>query len=197
MVVVSLDGDTSLRLSGEAVVREKLIVGRKLSVDDVVRLTQLEQYQSALDAALIFLEHRPRSEYEVRNRLKKRDFDDGVISTVIARLREMKLVDDTAFAGFWRENRERYNPRSRRLTRWELQRKGVAVDVIEQVLDGCDEQANAYEAALLRVNRLPKDDYHLFRRRLGDFLRRRGFNYELITETVNRLWSECGGGEVI
>ena len=195
MVMVSLNGDASLQLSEDVVVRERLTVGRKLAAGDIVRLKQLEQYQSAWNTALSFLKHRPRSEFEVRSRLKSRGCGDEQISAVMSRLRELELVDDAAFASFWRENRERHNPRSSRLTRWELRRKGITEDVIEQALDGGDEKTSAYEAARLRVNKLPKDDYAIFRRRLGDFLRRRGFNYEIIGETVNRLWGECGGGE--
>jgi SOS response regulatory protein OraA/RecX len=39
---------------------------------------------------------------------------------------------------------------------------------------------------------LPLADYQSFRRRLGEYLRRRGFNYEVINHTVERVWQELG-----
>jgi len=33
-------------------------------------------------------------------------------------------------------------------------------------------------------------DYQTFRNRLGAFLQRRGFGYEVVTHTVKSLWNE-------
>ena len=110
----------------------------------------------------------------------------------MANLREQGLVDDMAFARFWKENRESFSPRSQRLTRLELKRKGVVSDVIDRVIDAVDDGDSAYRAALDRVRRLPLSDYQSFRRRLGEYLKRRGFGYEVINHTVDRVWQEQG-----
>jgi hypothetical protein len=39
---------------------------------------------------------------------------------------------------------------------------------------------------------LSSSDYQAFRRRLGEHLGRRGFGYEVIKETVERVWQEYG-----
>ena len=111
---------------------------------------------------------------------------------VLAQLKEQGLVDDTAFARFWKENRESFSPRSRRLTSLELQRKGLDSGIIEQVVGEVDDSDSAYRAALSKARRLSPSDYQGFRRRLGEYLRRRGFGYEVINHTVERIWKECG-----
>jgi len=35
-------------------------------------------------------------------------------------------------------------------------------------------------------------DYQTFRRRLGEYLGRRGFSYNVISETTERVWKEHG-----
>jgi SOS response regulatory protein OraA/RecX len=74
----------------------------------------------------------------------------------------------------------------------ELKQKGVAATTVEEVVATIDDEEAAYKAARGRAGKLPADDYQLFRRRLGDHLRRRGFGYGVITATVNRLWQELG-----
>jgi len=101
-------------------------------------------------------------------------------------------VDDMAFAQFWKDNRESFSPRSQWLTKLELRRKGVAGDIIDQVVDAVDDYDSAYRAALSKARSLPLSDYQGFRRRLGGYLRRRGFSYEVIVNTVERLWQEHG-----
>jgi regulatory protein len=111
---------------------------------------------------------------------------------VIAKLKEQGLVSDIAFAQFWKDNRESFSPRSQWLTRLELRRKGVTTDIIDQVVDEVDDADNAYRAALSKARGLPLSDYQGFRRRLGDYLKRRGFGYEVINYTVERIWQEWG-----
>ena len=146
--------------------------------------------RSCLDAAYRYLSYRPRSELELRIRLRKRGFDDSSIEEVLLNLREQGLVDDVVFARFWRDNRESFSPRSRVMLRRELRQKGIAPYVIAEVAEEIDEEASAYKAAQKIMKKLALVDYDSFRRRLGSFLKRRGFNYEVTQHTVNQLWQE-------
>jgi regulatory protein len=128
----------------------------------------------------------------LRQRLHWRGFDGDNVETALAKLREQGLVDDLAFAQFWKDNREAFRPRSRWLTKLELRQKGVADNIIDQVVANVDEEDSAYRAAVSRARSLPRSDYQSFRRRLGEYLKRRGFSYQIITQTVERVWQERG-----
>lgn len=190
-VNIFLDGRFTLSLMAEVVVKEGLQVGQELSAGQVATLTVSDRFQRCLNAAIRYLGYRPRSEAEIRQRLRRHGFDSDSTGKVLARLKERGLVDDTAFARFWKENRESFSPRSRRLTGLELQRKGLDTSVIEQVIGEVDDGDSAYRAALSKAHRLPMSEYQDFRRRLGEHLRRRGFGYDVINSTVERVWQEC------
>lgn len=191
---VYLDGRFSFSLGAETALKENLRVGKELSDDQVAGLLSAEGFRRCHEAALLYLSYRPRSESEVKVRLQRRGFGGEHVEAVIARLKERGLVDDEAFARFWTDNRASFNPRSRRLTRWELRRKGVAGEVIDRVVDDLDDAESAYRSALSKARQWPRSDHDLFRRRLGEYLRRRGFGYEVIKSTVARLWQEPGNG---
>ena len=145
---------------------------------------------ACIDAAFRYLSYRPRSEFEVKVRLRKRGFDELSIEKVLLNLREQGLVDDAAFARFWRDNRESFSPRSRAMLRRELKLKGIDPCVIAEVAASIDEEVSAYKAAQKIMKKLALTDYESFCRKLGPFLRRRGFNYEVTKHTVNQLWQE-------
>ncbi len=189
---IYLDGRFAFSLGAEVVAMENLQVGQELSGDRVEALTGSDRLQRCLTAAYRYLGYRPRSESEIRERMQRRGFDGETIDAVVARLQEQNLLDDHAFAQFWKENRESFSPRSQWLTRRELKRMGVVNDVAEQVVAGMDDEANAYRAALQKTRRGAPADYQDFRRRLGDYLRRRGFNYEVIVHTLEKVWQELG-----
>jgi regulatory protein len=190
---IFLDGKFSFSLLAEVALKEGLQVEQELTENQVEALTRSDRYQRCLNAAIRYLGYRPRSEAEVRQRLQRHGFDSDSINKALTRLKEQGLVDDTAFARFWKENRETFSPRSRWLTRQELQWKGLDSSVIEPVVNEVDDSDSAYRAALKKARRLSSSDYQDFRRRLGEYLRRRGFDYQVINGTVARIWKERGG----
>ncbi len=190
---VYLDGRFAFTVGAAMLAGERLKLGQELDEERIDALVKKDELQRCLDAAESYLGYRPRSESELRERLGRRGFAEYTIGNVIERLKSRGLVDDAAFARFWAENRESFRPRSRRLMRLELKRKGVDEGVISQATGAMDDAASAYRLALSRARGVPTDDFTVFRRRLGDYLRRRGFDYETIEKAIKRVWDELGG----
>jgi regulatory protein len=189
-IQVFLDGKPALKLLAEVAFNENLRVGQELTENHLETIAGLDRFQQCYNAAVRYLSYRPRSEAEIKQRLQRHGYDNSLLDKVITKLREQGLVDDTAFARFWIDNRGTFRPRSRRMTRMELRRKGLAMDVIEQAVNDIDDRESAYRAALARTRRLFPTDYPLYRQRLGQYLGRRGFSYDVINETVQKIWKE-------
>jgi len=194
-VIVFLDGKRAFSLETEVVVKGNLRVGQELAESDITGLIGDDNFHRCLSAAAQYLGYRPRSEFELRERLKRRGFNLDCIEVVMDRLKEQGLVDDKAFARFWRDSRESFNPRSQRLTRLELRRKGVAEEVVNKAVDAIDDENSAYRAARNKVGHLSQSDYRSFYRRLGGYLQRRGFDYAVVRHTVETVWREEVGGQ--
>jgi regulatory protein len=126
----------------------------------------------------------------MRKYLEKKGFSPSSVGAVLLSLREQGLLNDVAFAEFWKTNRESFSPRSQAMLRSELRRKGIAQDIIAEVIQEVDEEASAYEAAQKRARRFATSDYDSFRRGVAAFLRQRGFNHEVAQQTINHLWKE-------
>jgi regulatory protein len=189
-VNIFLDDRFAFSLEAEVALKEDLKTEQALSEDEIEAIKKADQFQRCLNAALNYLDYRPRSEAELRQRLHRRGFDGDNVDAVLARLKGQGLVDDLAFARFWQENRQSFRPRSQWLTKRELRQKGVSQDIIDRVVSQLDDQDSAYRAASAKARRLASADYDGFRRKLGQFLKRRGFGYGLIKTTVERVWQE-------
>lgn len=188
-VNVFLGGNFAFSLDRDVALEHALQLGQGLSQAQIEELLRADRVRQCLKAALRLLSYRPRSEAEMRERLGRK-FATHTVETVLLRLGERRMVDDVAFARFWRESRESFNPRSSRMLRAELRRKGVRSDVIDDVLKGVDDEESAYRAAKRR--RSAEGDYEAFKKNLGTFLGRRGFSYDVINTTLGRLWEERG-----
>jgi len=187
---VYLDGRYALSLSLELVAQAGLHEGDALSPQQVDSLRQADVRHQAQGAALRLLAYRPRSEVEMRQRLARRGLPEEVVQETIARLREQGLLSDAAFARFWVETRDQNSPRGCRLLWRELSAKGIEREIARQAIAAVAEEDAALRAAQKKARHLQGQDYPLFRRRLGDFLLRRGFPYPTVRTTVERLWRE-------
>jgi regulatory protein len=189
-VNIYVDDKLAISLLKEVVLKEHLKVGQELPESRLAALAKVNDTQRCHNAAARLLGYRPRSEAEIRQRLQRRGFEGDCLDSTIARLKEQGLIDDAAFARFWKENRREFSPRSRGLTALELKRKGLTGDVIEQAIGDLDDSDSAYRAALKRSRRLSAPDFQTFRKRLMGYLGRRGFSYGVISETTKKVWQE-------
>ena len=189
---ITLEDGPTLSLLADVALEQGLSVGQELSAGALQNLADADRRQRCYNAAVRFLGYRPRSQAEISQRLARHGYDSRSIEMTLARLRQQGLADDDAFARFWTESRRNFSPRSRRLTGLELRRKGLDGHIIESALGDLDDAENAYRAAQGKARRMNTTDYDEFRRRLGDYLRRRGFDYEVINKTVVRVWEERG-----
>lgn len=187
---VFLDGAFAFSLGREVVEEQGLHPGQALSDSQIEELAGADLFGRCFNAALRLLSYRPRSEVEIRARLSRR-FEREIIERVLLQLKARQMVDDAAFAQFWRENRESFSPRSKRLLKLELRQKGIDPELVDEVVAGIDDEESAYRAAQRRGRTLDRD-YETFRRKLGAFLGRRGFSYGVINRTIERLWQELG-----
>lgn len=169
-------------------------VGQPISDLKSAELLLEDEQARAFEGALAFLSYRPRSEREVRERLEKKDVPPPILESVIERLRRLRLVDDQEFAHYWVEQRQTHRPRGVRLLRRELRQKGVDADTTTDVLEQSEETEDPVEAACRAAQRkaaaLRSPDSREFQQRLGQFLLRRGFDYETARAACRRLWEQ-------
>lgn len=181
-----------LSLTPDIVAGFRLASGAALTGERVEEIASSQAREDAMAAALRLVAFRPRSEKEMRMALARRAFSPALRDEVVGRLRELGLVNDTAFATAFVELRDRSSPRSRRLLAQELRQKGVARETASLSADVVDDADAAYRAAERRAGAMRSLSYPDFERRLGGFLLRRGFSYETTRGTVRRLWQEQG-----
>jgi regulatory protein len=192
-VNVYLDGEYAFGVS--RIVAAWLEVGQRISDEKITQLKSEDGREIAYQQALKFLSYRPRSEAEVRQNLLSHKYPNEDITFTLERLRQNKLVDDVRFAQAWVENRVDLRPRGIRALEYELRNKGITQDIIDQSLNGLDEQLLANSAARQRAPRWEHLEPSDFKTKMHAYLSRRGFNYSIAREATDHAWIEIHGIE--
>ncbi|HLQ28740.1 MAG TPA: RecX family transcriptional regulator [Ktedonobacteraceae bacterium] len=192
-VNVYVDGRFLIGVSATVILQMGLELEQELQPAQLEELRGEEALQQAVERAYNYLSYRPRSREEVRRYLRRKETPPNIIDSALARLDRLDLVNDHTFASFWAENREQFSPRGARAIKNELRMKGVEREVVDEVISDEKDEELALRAGRKKALSLvhnPAMDYLTFRTRLGSFLQRRGFGYEISTRTVRALWKE-------
>jgi len=132
------------------------------------------------DRALLLLAVRSRSRAELSSRLLRAGFDAEEVESELARLEEVGLLDDRAFARDLAQHHLTVRRSGRRAVVSALAAKGVARATIEEALadleDGSGEAGRAVELASDRARRLSGLPSEVAFARLVSFLARRGYD---------------------
>ncbi len=186
--LVVLTDNREFIFSDEACERAGIKIGDAATAELLQALDGAEHRVNAHEAALRLLSHRARSESEMRTRLGMRGVEPATIDDEITRLQHAGLLDDEKFARSWVEERRRLAPRGKRMLRYELLGRGIEMASVEQVTEGIDDREVAVQLAHERARRASTSNYDSFAAKVGGFLRRRGFDYDVTAHATRLAW---------
>lgn len=172
---VYVDDKYIFSLSEAELLNSGLKKGQEFTEAELADLKQTAVIDKGYDRVLNLISHRVRSEWEIQDYLKRKQYDESTIQAIVAKLQTRGYIDDTAFAKRWVENRRLLKPVSRRRLIQELKQKRVDAAIIEQILaaDKGDE-ITVLKDLIARKRRQTKYQDDL---KLAQYLARQGFSY--------------------
>jgi regulatory protein len=146
--------------------------------------------KSAKSSALRLLKVRPRSAGELKERLKAKGFSKVEIQCTVDDLTASGLLNDRAFTKSW-INYRLARPFGFRRIRRELEAKGIDKEMVQEAIGeamtGFDPQKAAQELAERRWKILSGVDPEKKKKRVLDFLLRRGFEADAVFKALKSL----------
>jgi regulatory protein len=173
--------------------------GQALSIEEQQRLVEADQVRMANTIALDYLSYRARTEHEVQQKLIRSGFDAAIAERTVERLRSLDYLDDAAYARAYVEERFRNRGYGPKRLRSDLLRRGVPPGIIDAVLDAFVDPDDMLEAARLHAaKRWPRlateADAYKRRKKLTDYLVRRGFSYDTARRIVDEFNEQADEG---
>ncbi len=188
-VNIYLDGKFGFGLDLENFVKLGLKVEQELSEKEIAEIVKKGEFQKTSDKLVRFATLRPRSEKEVNDWLRKKKVHESLHEDLLEKLTNLELLDDEKFANWWVEQRLSFKPRGERVLMAELRQKGIDKGVAESVINKADINEEKIAKLVLEKKAYKWDKYEGFekRKKLSDFLARKGFGWATINKVVKEL----------
>jgi regulatory protein len=138
---------------------------------------------------------RARTRSELATKLAQRQVPDDVATRLLDRFEEVGLVDDSAFAREWVEQRQTGRGLARRALAQELRRKGIADEVVRETLDEVDPDDEVEAARMLvraKLRTVGSLDHDKAVRRLVGMLARKGHSSSVAFRVVKEELAALG-----
>lgn len=189
-----VDGEFACGISEDTLLNFGLRTNDDITQVSLDELKRFDEYQYAKKAALDFLSYRVRSKKEIRDKLKEKKISKGTIDKTLAHLEKLGLLNDEDFARLLVQSKTGKNPAGKNVIKQKLFQKGITKEISEKVLDELYTEQN--EKKLLQdvfkkySPKLKGPDDRRKRKKIFDYLARKGFDFELINELLNEKFKE-------
>ena len=155
-----------------------------------------DEYQRSYVSALRLLGLCDRSKKELKDRLSRKGYSPEVVETVIGKLESYDYINDERYALKFATDAVKIKNSGPEAVRAGLYRKGIDRRIIEKAVIGVFKDYDEKEVAMRAMKKklkninqkseIRKDDV----KRLSDHLRRKGFSYDIIRETLRETGKE-------
>ena len=153
--------------------------GCEISDDTIYQLRYKHDRFEAYNRSIKYIKYRLRSRKEVEQYLTGKRFSSEIIADTITRLTDENLLNDTIFAQSWINSRNKFKPRATTALRFELLQKGIDKGIIDTVLADVDDEMLARTIVERKLGQWCKLNRRDAKVKIFNYLRRRGFNYEI------------------
>ena len=180
---VYLDGKYSFSLREAELIKLGLHSGQEISEEMLSEYRGESDFGKWYDKTLNLLSFRLRSEWELRDYLRRKDCPPEISNKILNKLSDNGYLNDEQFAKRWVENRRLLKATSRRKLLMELKQKRIPSSIIDKVL--ADDKEETDEREVLRELVEKKRHRYPDRTKFIQYLARQGYSYDDIKSVLN------------
>ncbi|MBE3570085.1 MAG: recombination regulator RecX [Bacillales bacterium] len=184
---VFLNGAFAFSVDEAVLARFRLKKGMELEKEDIAEILYADEVRKGYQDSVYYLAKRMRTEKEIREFLRKKEYGSEVIDLVIQKLYEQQYLDDRDFAKAYVQTQIKTTDKGPIVVAEELAQKGVDKSIVEQALELYGKEEQVYKAKKLTekvFHRNLKESFLQNKQKAIQLLRRKGFSGEVISEAL-------------
>ena len=182
-VSIFCDDEYSFSLNTETLLKNHISVGSKLKENIIENLINEDNALKALESASNYVAKGIKSRKQVRDFLKKKEYNTDVISQVISKLEEYNLIDDNTYINAFVHDHKQYGTLKLKQL---LLDKGISKQKLDEYFSEFESDLKSLQSLKDKYLKNKENNYENIVK-CKKYLLSHGFSYE----EINRLeWSD-------
>ncbi|WP_338232171.1 recombination regulator RecX [Companilactobacillus muriivasis] len=187
---VFLDGKYAFPVAEQTLIDFRLMNGVEVTDEQIKEIQDSENINKAYGDALNYLSYQLRTKKEIKDYLYKKEYHRDAVDEVIGRLEKLHYLDDAAYAKSFISNQLRTTSNGPKIIEQKMAQKGVPNNIIQDSVVEIDYDTlleNATEFAKKQVRKQHRASFKQMVTKLRSGLYQKGFDNEVIEETIKNL----------
>jgi regulatory protein len=185
--LIELDSGVSFFLSLDLVLEFRISKDVVLSQIEIDALTSKQQIVDAKQSAYNYVAYKPRTEKQVRTRLREKGFDSRMVDLAVSFLYEFNYLDDETYAKNFVKAYMKSKPAGKHKLKFELLNKGIKKPLAEKTIQELypdDDLPLVIQAAEKKIKKMKLQNYEKNKKSLIAFLQGKGFTWSSIKQAI-------------
>lgn len=188
---VVFEDETKLLLNYNIFEKYKVSVDMDFSETKIQEMKYFSDIERAKSRAINYISGKLKTKYEVRLKLKEKDFTEDIIDEVIDILEKEEYLNDRLYCEVFIEDKKQLNGYGKNKIKSLLIQKGISKSVFEDFLDEFEyeeEFDNALKMGIKKLNLLSnEEDVFKKKQKLINYLAYRGFSFDVINDVLREI----------
>jgi regulatory protein len=187
---IYVDYQYKFSVDEDILIKYRLLKEREILPQEIEEIIISDEFNKMYNRAIRYIGFKSRTEKEVYDYLKNKEYPNELILRVLESLKEANFLNDAFYAENYVKERILLNPKGKKLLAYELKLKGVTPTIIENSLRQLDNQLEldlAYQLLIKRRKTIASADWNTIHNRLAGYLQRRGFSYGITVQALELL----------
>ena len=188
---VVFEDETKLLLNYNIFEKYKVSVDMDFSETEIQEMKYFSDIERAKSRAINYISGKLKTKYEVRLKLKEKDFTGDIIDEVIDILEKEEYLNDRLYCEVFIEDKKQLNGYGKNKIKSLLIQKGISKSVFEDFLDEFEyeeEFDNALKMGIKKLNLLSnEEDIFKKKQKLINYLAYRGFSFDVINDVLREI----------
>jgi regulatory protein len=194
---VFIDGKFGFGIDWSLVAEHRLVRDKVVTPELALVLQKANQLQKAKSVALEYLSHKARTRKEVEDKLLAKEYPPEIVEQVVQRMLDLGYINDEQYAKNYTKSRYQSKGYGPRRIQMELYKRGIrgsqAEEAVREIFEAQEDPLDSIrEKARRKWVRLvsSESDPRKRQKKMGDFLMRRGFQYDDVRRLVEEFQQE-------
>lgn len=184
-----LDDEFFCGLSMDTVVKHCFAIGQEIDDEHLKNIIYESEKITLFNKCLDYIGSSYKTTKQVRDYLKRKEYDDELIKVTIEKLKEYKILNDDNFAEMYVSTYK--NKYGNNMLRKKLFEKGIGKDIVDKYLEEnkADEEI-VYNLALKKLGQKPATYDNMSK--ILRFLSGRGWDYDTSNKVIKKIMKDRG-----
>lgn len=184
---IFLDEKFAFGVSDVDVLYYKLEVGKELSQKELDSIIEETQIAKGRDLAFKYISYRNRTERELKEKLKEKEYTDDVIENIVVTLKEYNYINDEQYAMDMQKELINFKMYGEFRIKQILMQKGISKNIINSLFFDYEKmQENAIKLLKRKYGKITPD--YKEKKKIYSFLERKGYSYEIIKNSYDEVF---------